>query len=166
MKLFGRLLCIILITILILSCSAQKKKVLYVFNWTDYIAPELIAQFEKEHNCKIEYDTYNSNENMLTKLITSQSAYDIVVPSGDHVSILMKKDLLEPLDVTKLKNYNNLDPVIMQKSQQFDPGNQNTWICRIITAINMLTSIQLIFIQPDRVCSQCDESGKMVFIKA
>lgn len=124
MKLMGKLICIILVTFILLSCSAQKKKVLYVFNWTDYIAPELIAQFEKDHNCKIEYDTYNSNENMLTKLITSQSAYDIVVPSGDHVSILMKKDLLEPLDVTKLKNFNNLDPVIMQKSQQFDPGNQ------------------------------------------
>jgi len=114
----------ILLSLLLLSCSASKKRTLYVFNWTDYISLDLIEKFEKENNCKIVLDTFNSNENMLTKIITSQSAYDIVVPSGDHVSIMIKKGLLEPLDKSKLKNLKNLDPTILEKSQQFDLGNK------------------------------------------
>lgn len=118
---------IILISLLVLlaliSCSSNTKK-LYVFNWTDYIEPELIKQFEKQYHCKVIYDTYNSNENMLTKIMTSQAAYDIIVPSGDHVNILMQKGLIEPIDHTKLTNYKNLDPVILKKAEEFDPKNQ------------------------------------------
>lgn len=124
MKRYTFIIILIILGLIISSCSTQKKQILYVFNWTDYIAPELIKQFEKENNCKIVYDTYNSNENMLTKIITSKSPYDIVVPSGDHVSIMMKKGLLEKIDKTKLKNLANLDSLILKKAEQFDPGNQ------------------------------------------
>ncbi len=123
MKSIFKLIVILLLVSQIVSCQSGKKQILYVFNWTDYISPDLIKQFEKENNCKIVYDTYNSNENMLTKLITSKSPYDIIVPSGDHVSIMMKKDLLEPIDKSRLKNYSNLDTLILKKAEQFDSGN-------------------------------------------
>ncbi len=119
-----KIVLIMIICISVLSCQKKSKRTLYVFNWTDYIAPELIQEFEKKYDCKINYDTYNSNENMLTKLMTSQAPYDIIVPSGDHVSILAQKGLLEPLDKSKLKNYANLNQVILQKAQQFDANNQ------------------------------------------
>lgn len=124
MKFFKKTILLIIIGLCLFSCTANKKRTLYVFNWTDYVSPDLIQKFEDKYNCKIVYDTFNSNENMLTKLMTSQSAYDIVVPSGDHVTIMIKKGLLEPLDRSKLKNYKNLDNTILEKSQQYDMGNK------------------------------------------
>jgi spermidine/putrescine transport system substrate-binding protein len=115
------LLCIILVLV---SCTSRQQKVLYVFNWTDYIADDLLKKFEEEYNCKVIYDTYNSNENMLTKLLTTKSSYDIVVPSGDHVAIMAQKGLLEPINVSKLKNYKNLDGTILEKAKSFDPDNK------------------------------------------
>lgn len=108
----------------LMSCSSKPKKVLYVFNWTDYIAPELIRKFEKQNDCRVIYDTYNSNENMLTKMMTSKSAYDIIVPSGDHISILIEKDIIQKIDKSLLKNYHNLDPMILKKSLDFDTNNE------------------------------------------
>ncbi len=119
-----KVLLILCVALLMMSCGKKQEKALYIFNWTDYIADDLIRQFEKEYDCKVVYDTYNSNENMLTKILTTKSAYDIVVPSGDHVTIMAQKDLLEPLDKTKLQNYKNLDPVLLQKAASYDPDNK------------------------------------------
>ena len=115
---------LIIVVLSVLSCSPRPKKVLYVFNWTDYIAPELIRRFERQNNCRIVYDTYNSNENMLTKLLTSNAAYDIIVPSGDHVQIMIEMGLLSKIDNSLLTNYHNLDPLILSKSQIYDPLNE------------------------------------------
>jgi len=120
---FYKLFIIICIAFILVSCTSRHQKVLYIFNWTDYIDDALLRQFEKKHNCKIVYDTYNSNENMLTKLLTSKSSYDIVVPSGDHVAIMIQKGLLEQIDKSLLGNYGNLDEVILEKSHGFDPDN-------------------------------------------
>ncbi len=107
-----------------LSCQSKSKPKLYIFNWTDYIAPELIEKFKQENNCEIIYDMYNSNENMLTKVTTSQAMYDIIVPSGDHLEIMKAKGLLNQIDKSKIPNLQNLDPVIMQKARQYDPTNE------------------------------------------
>ena len=107
----------------VVSCTPRPKRVLYVFNWTDYIAPELIRRFERQNGCRVIYDTYNSNENMLTKLLTSNAAYDIIVPSGDHVQIMKEMGLLSKIDKSLLSNYHHLDPVILSKSQTYDPEN-------------------------------------------
>lgn len=121
---FIRIMTILCIILTLVSCTSKQQKVLYVFNWTDYISDDLIKKFEKENNCKVIYDTYNSNENMLTKLLTTKSSYDIVVPSGDHVTIMAQKGLLEPINTKKLKNYANLDQTILEKSRSFDPDNK------------------------------------------
>ena len=123
MKKILLLLAIILIIVIIIIMPIRSKEVLYVFNWTDYIAPELIKKFERQHNCRIKYDTYNSNENMLTKLKTTNVAYDIIVPSGDHLSILIEQDMLEKLDKTLLTNYHNLDPQILQKAYEYETSS-------------------------------------------
>lgn len=114
---------LVLTLLSVVSCQSGSKKVLYVFNWTDYIAPELIRKFEKQYNCRVIYDTYNSNENMLTKMMTSKSAYDIIVPSGDHISILIQKGIIDKIDKSKLTNYHNLDPIILKKSLEYDTSN-------------------------------------------
>ncbi len=119
-----RFILIVTVAVMLVSCGKTVQQKLYVFNWTDYIESELIKQFEEKYNCKVIYDTYNSNENMLTKILNSEASYDIAVPSGDHVAIMMKKDLLEKLDKSKLPNWENLDKSILVKATTFDPTNE------------------------------------------
>jgi spermidine/putrescine transport system substrate-binding protein len=114
------LILLLIVLVGVMSCQPRQRRVLYVFNWTDYIAPELIRKFERQYNCRVVYDTYNSNENMLTRLLTSRSAYDIIVPTGDHVAILVEKGLLEHLDQSLLTNYHNLNPDILKKALEYN----------------------------------------------
>jgi len=109
---------------MLLTGCQTKKKVLFVSNWSDYLDPELKTKFEQENNCIIRLSTYESNENLLTKILSSKESYDIVFPSGDHVTIMKMKNLLEPIDKNKLNNYANLDTNILLKAQSFDPENQ------------------------------------------
>ncbi len=120
---FFRLMAVTLLMLVISSCS-KSLPVLFIFNWSDYINPDLIKEFETEYKCTIKYSTYDSNENMLTKLTSSRESFDLVFPSGDHVAIMRNADLLEPLDFSKLSNYKNLDPTMLQKAQSFDEGNK------------------------------------------
>jgi len=117
-------LAVALISVLLLSSCAKKMSVLYIFNWSDYIDPELIKEFETQNQCRIKYSTYDSNENMLTKIKSSRESFDVVFPSGDHVTILRDADLLEPLDNAKLANFKNLDMTLLEKAQSFDEGNK------------------------------------------
>ncbi|MDY0151540.1 MAG: spermidine/putrescine ABC transporter substrate-binding protein [Candidatus Cloacimonas sp.] len=118
-KLFGMLL-----IILLLSSCGKSAPVLYIFNWSDYIDPELVKEFETQYKCKIKYSTYDSNENMFTKIKSSKESFDIVFPSGDHVNILRNADMLEPIDNGKLTNFKNLDLTLLEKAQSFDEGNK------------------------------------------
>jgi len=120
---FYKIFLMLIVILFLVSCTGKQNKVLYIFNWTDYIADDLIKQFEQQNNCKVVYDTYNSNENMLTKILTTQSSYDIVIPSGDHVAIMAQKNLLEPITKARLKNYANLDSIILEKALSFDSNN-------------------------------------------
>lgn len=118
------LLVAILLPFLFLSCQKSDKKVLYVFNWTDYVSKDLIEKFEEKYDCKVVYDTYNSDANMLTKVMHTQASYDIVFPSADYMVILKNKGLLEKIDKSRLKNYGNLDPEILAKAAAYDAGNE------------------------------------------
>jgi len=115
----------ILLCLNMLSCQSNTKKPrLYVFCWTDYIDPDLVKRFESENNCRVILDTYNSNESMHTKMRTSKSAFDIIVPSGYYISILLEQEILDPLNLPLLTNYQNLDPNILNKIEEygFDVG--------------------------------------------
>ena len=112
------------IVLCLFFCQSKKEKTLYIFNWTDYIAPELIQKFEKEFQCKVVYDMYNSNENMLTKVLTAQAMYDIIVPAGDHLEIMRDKGIIGKIDKSKLPNLKNCSPSLLKKSALFDPNNE------------------------------------------
>jgi spermidine/putrescine transport system substrate-binding protein len=109
---------------LALSGCAKSKETLYIFNWSDYIDPDIISEFEAANNCRIKYSTFDSNENMLTKVKSTTESFDLIFPSGDHVSILRELDMLEELDRSKLQNYPNLDPSLLAKAASFDQGNK------------------------------------------
>lgn len=95
---------------------------LTVFNWGDYIDEELIDRFEEETGIKIVYETFDSNEAMLTKIQQGGTSYDIAVPSEYMVDKMIKEDLLIPLDHNQLPNMKNLDERFMDLS--FDPNNK------------------------------------------
>jgi len=103
---------------------AAEDKVLNVLNWSDYIAPDTIEKFEKETGIKVNYDVFDSNEVLETKLLTGRTGYDIVVPTDFFLERQAKQGILLPLDRSKLPNYSNLDPAVMKSLEGADPGNR------------------------------------------
>ena len=92
--------------------SINSKPVLRVFNSGEYVDTQLIDRFEKENNCKVVYETYDSNESLYTKL-QSGSEYDIVVPSDYMIERLIKEGYLQKIDWSKIKNRDKIVPKIL-----------------------------------------------------
>jgi len=105
------------------AAAESEEKVLHVYNWTDYIAPSTITDFEARSGVKVVYDTYDASEVVETKLLTGNSGYDVVVVSSGPTLRLVGAGALQKLDRSKLPNLVNLDPRIMQLVTAHDPGN-------------------------------------------
>jgi putrescine transport system substrate-binding protein len=103
---------------------AQEEKVLNIYNWSDYIAEDTIANFEKETGIKVRYDNFDNNEIVHAKLVAGKTGYDIVVPSSYWAKLQADGGLLQKLDKSKLPNLKNLDPVLQEQLAKLDPGNQ------------------------------------------
>lgn len=94
---------------------------LTVYNWGEYIDPDLIKQFEKETGINVIYETFDSNEGMMGKIEQGGTSYDITVPSEYMVEMMREKDLLIPLDYDKIPNIKNIDPYF--RNLPFDPNS-------------------------------------------
>ena len=105
------------------AAPAPQAKVLNVYNWSDYIADDTIANFEKESGTKVNYDMFDSNEVLEAKLMAGNTGFDIVVPSLTFLSRQIQAGVFQPIDKSRLANYGNLDPKIMALIAQNDPGN-------------------------------------------
>jgi spermidine/putrescine transport system substrate-binding protein len=101
--------------------TTTEPQTLRLFTWTDYIDPDLVAEFEQEFNATVVIDLYDSNELMIPKIRTGTSNYDLVVPSDYAVQSMVKEGLLAPLDKAKLENLKHIDPTLL--NLYFDPGN-------------------------------------------
>ncbi len=97
---------------------------LNIYNWSDYIGPEVIPGFEKEFGVKVTYDTYDSSEEMVAKLQAGASGYDLVMPTTYAVTVLLESGLLAPLSLRYLTNLGNIAPVFRGLSH--DPDNRYT----------------------------------------
>lgn len=106
-----------------LAGAAHAEGVLNIYNWSDYIGEETIANFEKETGIKVNYDVYDSNQVVEAKLLAGNSGYDIVVPTLADAERLIRAKIFQPIDKSKLSNYGNLDPVILQQQAKYDPDN-------------------------------------------
>ena len=96
---------------------------LNIFTWSEYLPPEVVADFEKRFVCKVVLDFYDSPEAMLTKVQSGGSSlYDIVVPSDETMASLIGQNLVATIDHRKLPNLKNLEPRFL--NQAFDPGNK------------------------------------------
>ena len=100
-----------------------EEKVLNIYNWPDYIAKDMVANFEKETGIKVNYQTFENNEALHAKLVAGNTGYDIVVPGAVFARPQIDGGLLAKLDKSKISHYGNLDPAIMTKLDAIDPGN-------------------------------------------
>jgi putrescine transport system substrate-binding protein len=100
-----------------------EEKILNIYNWPDYIAKDMVANFEKESGIKVNYQTFENNEALQAKLVAGNSGYDIVVPGAVFAKAQIEAGLLQKLDKSKLGNLGNLDADIMAKLDAVDPGN-------------------------------------------
>ena len=104
--------------------AQEEEKVLNVYNWSDYIADDTIANFEKETGIKVRYDNFDNNEIVHAKLVAGKTGYDIVVPSSFWAKIQADGGLLRKLDKSKIPNLVHMDPEVQKTIAKLDPGNQ------------------------------------------
>lgn len=97
---------------------------LNIYNWSDYVDPEVVAGFEKANGVKVRYDVYDSNETLEAKVLTGKSGYDLVAPSISNVGRQIKAGAYQPVDKSLIPNYNHIDPDLLSMMAQVDPGNK------------------------------------------
>ena len=101
----------------------DKDKVVNVYNWSDYIDPTAVADFQKEYGIKVNYDVFDSNEVLETKLLTGHTNYDVAAPSGAFLARQIQAGVFQKLNPALLPNLKYLDPEVAKKEAQYDPGN-------------------------------------------
>jgi putrescine transport system substrate-binding protein len=108
------------------KADAAEEKRLFIYNWTDFIGRNTIAEFEKQSGIKVTYDVYDSEETMDARLLAGSSGYDVVIASTEYFGREIKAGVYIPLDRTKLPNWKNLDPRILAIQTVHDPGNAHS----------------------------------------
>ncbi|WP_290589542.1 polyamine ABC transporter substrate-binding protein [Arenimonas sp. SCN 70-307] len=106
--------------------AAAGNQVVYVYNWSDYVAEDTLANFEAETGIRVVYDTYDANEMLEAKLMAGASGYDVVFPSArPFAQRHIQAGIYAPLDKAQLPNLANLDADVLEGLQDVDPGNQH-----------------------------------------
>jgi putrescine transport system substrate-binding protein len=101
---------------------------LHIYNWSDYIADDTLEKFSAETGISVIYDVYDSNEVLEAKLLAGSSGYDIVVPTSDFLRRQVAGGVYMPLDRSKIPNWDNLDPGLMERAAAYDEGNEHAII--------------------------------------
>jgi putrescine transport system substrate-binding protein len=133
-------LCVALATVALCACGKKEEPAapaagdataatadagtLNVYNWSDYIAEDIVPGFERERGTKVNYGVFDSNEVLEAKLLAGGSGFDVVVPGLQFLGRQVQAGVFQPLDKSRLKNYANLDPELMKRIAVQDPGNQ------------------------------------------
>lgn len=102
--------------------GASAETVLNVDNWSDYIQPAVIADFEREYGIHVNYDVFDSNEILETKLLTGHTNYDVVVPSAAFLERQVQADVYQKLDKAWLPNLKYVDPDVERHLSKYDGG--------------------------------------------
>ena len=118
-----KIILLLLIIFLTCSCSKNTTEELNVLNWTSYIPDEVIHDFEKLYNIKVNYGTYSSNEELLAKISSSkEGTYDLIFPSDYMIEVMIERGLIDQLDKSKIVHYNNINPLFLR--QEYDQNNE------------------------------------------
>lgn len=106
------------------AASSDGDDVVYVYNWGEYIGENVAEEFTEKTGIKVVYDTFETNEEMLPIIEAGAVKYDVVCPSDYIIQKMIENDDIQPLDFSKIPNYQNIDPKYIEKSKGFDPENK------------------------------------------
>ncbi len=109
---------------LMLLASASQAAEVRVYNWTDYVAPDTLKNFEQASSIKVHYDVYDSNETLDAKLMAGRSGYDVVFPSNHFMARQIQGGAFKKLDRSRIEGWDNLNPQLLRALETNDPGNQ------------------------------------------
>ncbi len=115
------LLGILVLGTLLFSACGETKSTLNVYNWGAYMDESVLEEFEQEFDCKVNYETFQTNEEMYAKIKNGGTNYDILIPSDYMIEKMIREDMLMPLDFSKIPSYQQIDSVF--KNLPFDPDN-------------------------------------------
>jgi spermidine/putrescine transport system substrate-binding protein len=108
----------------LVGCKKGDRPALNLFAWSEYVPQEVIDGFTRETGIKVNYETYASNEEMLSKLLAGGTRYDLIQPSEYTVEALVKQNKLAPIDWSRVPNIKNIDPRL--KNLPHDPEQRFT----------------------------------------
>lgn len=120
MKKLALILSLILLVSLFPVGHAQE--VLNVYNWEDYIDEAVLEMFEEETGIKVNYSKFTTNEDMMVQLRAQPSSYDVIFPSDYCVERMIAENLIQPIDMSKITNYSQIDPRLL--NADYDPTNE------------------------------------------
>ncbi len=95
-----------------------------VYNWGEYIDPDVLKQFEKETGIKVVYEEFETNEIMYPKVESGAASYDLICPSDYMIAKMLENDMLQPINFDHIPNYKNIDETYIEESKGFDPENK------------------------------------------
>ncbi len=104
--------------------SANEKGEVIVYNWGEYIDPEVLTMFEEETGIKVVYDEYETNEIMYPKVEAGATAYDVICPSDYMIQKMIDNDLLAEINFDNIPNVKNIGQQYFDSSKEFDPENK------------------------------------------
>lgn len=104
--------------------ASQAQRSVNFYNWSAYIGENTIAEFTTKAGIEVTYDVFDSNETLEAKLVAGSSGYDVVVPSLSFLGRQIQAGVFKEIDRSKLSNYGNLDPVLMERIAKTDPDNK------------------------------------------
>ena len=120
----NKVLLVIVLMLSLVSCTSRNKNQVVVFNAGEYMDMDLVKEFEKDTGIEVVYETFTSDEEMFIKLSQSSNNYDVIVPSDYMVERLLKSDMLEKIDFSKVPNFKYVDE--KYKGLSYDPKNEYT----------------------------------------
>jgi len=114
-----------LVPLMLVASISHAADTVKIYNWSDYIAPDTLKNFQAATGIVPTYDVYDSNETLDGKLMTGHSGYDVVFPSNHFMARQIQGKALKELDKSQLPNWKNLNPVLLKALEQNDPGNKH-----------------------------------------
>src|ERR1700742_3031748 len=103
--------------------AGAQERVVNFYNWSNYMAPDVLEAFTRETGIKVVYDTFDANETLETRLLAGKSGYDVVVPTAYFLQRQTTAHVFQKLDKSKLPNLANAWPTVTQRLATYDPGN-------------------------------------------
>lgn len=100
---------------LLLLAFSLHAETLHLYTWADYVSPDVVKKFEKQHNCEVVIDTFDSNESMYAKLKAGATGYDLLFPTAYMIQVMQADGMLQNLDHAKLPNLANIDHAVLEK---------------------------------------------------